>query len=251
MKKMHMWIGRALLLALLAGALLVLSGCSSRSVATKSVKVSGGRVQESTLNSKVSYSEMSPNDLNYYPDPQGTYWTNGGKTLVVEGAFYNFTSEFDVVGLKNCVIYMVDRDENIIVKAKVNESAVSVIPHNGSARYNLPLKNIPGGSAAYAANELFPRLETSFTYVAHEGANCSHCGGSSVGSKHDSVKVGSTCGWCGGEGRIKCDWCEGTGKNLDYDSLSAFYKMMSKRYCIVCDGKGYIECDRCHGSGVE
>ncbi len=251
MKRTHSAIKNAILLVVLAAAILVSSGsaCHSDRRGTADVSKDAHRAILSSGNGK-----MNPDDINYYPDANGRYWANNGKTFVMEGAFYNFSSEFDVVELEDCVIYLVDRTDNVVATVNVNEAAVGVIPHNGSARYNLTVNKVPGGSAAYTANELFPRLETYFNYADHKPKNCPYCHNVSVNpsaSRAGSETVTHTCGWCLGEGTIQCSACKGSGKNDVYDSLSPIMKGMAKSYCEACDGKGYIVCGRCNGSGVE
>lgn len=190
---------------------------------------------------------MDPDDFEYYPF--NTYWS--GSKLVVEGGFYNFTSEYDVTGLENAVIYMVDPDDNVVATVQVNETAVGVVPHNGESIYNFTVSDITGGSSAYKATSLRPILETEFFYAEHQAGNCPYCGGVSVAQSSGSRSSNIVCTWCDGKGYTTCIVCKGTGINEDYDKLSPVQKGFQKRYCEACDGKGAIECGRCHGSGIE
>lgn len=191
--------------------------------------------------------EMNPDDLEYYP--VNTYWS--GADLVVEGGFFNFTSEYDVTGLENAVIYMVDSDYNVVATVQVNEAAVGVVPHNGESIYNFTVSSITGGSTAYKATSLRPVLETEFTYAEHQAGSCPYCGGVPVVPSPSSGANNNICTWCDGKGYTTCIVCKGTGVNEDYDKLSPVQKAFQKRYCESCDGNGVIECGRCHGSGID
>lgn len=185
------------------------------------------------------------NDIGYYASR--TYWINNGTKLVVEGSFFNFTSDYDFIELVDTYINIVDKHDNVVARVKVNENNVSVIPHNGAYPYNFTVSSIPGGSSTYKASELFPRLETDFTYVQHQSQNCPYCGNISI-TNHSSISNhGIECEHCHGTGYVTCPDCGGTGK-LD-NSITGVIRSIFGGKCQRCDGKGKIFCNHCHGLG--
>lgn len=118
---------------------------------------------------------MNPDNLEYYPS--NAYWTNRGRTLVMEGAFINLSDDYDITQLEDAVIYLTDSAGDIVASVNVNERVVGAIPHKGKSVYNFTVSTIRGGSLYYNAWDLTPTLETKFNYTQCEGRNCRFCGG--------------------------------------------------------------------------
>ena len=209
--------------------------------------------------------EMDPDKLIYVPS--NVEWLKNGTKLVVEGAFYNLSSEYDVIGFEEVVFYMVDKDEKVITTVDVNTDTIPVVPHNGSCTYNFVINDLEGASEAYQRYKayraygifgLVPKLEAEFNYVSCEGYNCSYCGGSSrnggnsggTGASGDSAR----CTECGGTGDsdIKCTNCDGTGIDPAYEmTKGSVLHAFAEEECSVCGGSGFKKCMFCGGTGEE
>lgn len=94
--------------------------------------------------------------------------------------------------------------------------------------------------------------DTQYHYSDNEGYTMTASPRYSYAHNYDDYSyMKTTCGWCAGQGTIKCRVCKGTGENSIYDQLSPVLKGFEKPYCEGCDGNGYIICGRCNGSGME
>lgn len=200
----------------------------------------------SAANAKESR-EMDPSNLIYIPSDMT--WKNDGTELVVEGAFYNLSSEYDIVGL-----------EETIITVYADTDHIQLVPHNGSCTYNFVIDGLEGISETYKGNKkygtfsLIPKRETEFEYVACEGNNCRYCGGSSksANSKKTEYRNSKVCSECGGSGKstYKCTYCDGSGVDPAYETnKNSVLQFFTEKECAVCGGSGYSSCLFCGGSG--
>ena len=58
----------------------------------------------------------------------------------------------------------------------------------------------------------------------------------------------TTCGSCGGTGKVSCSACNGTGRISRFTSLGGGGVEINS--CTVCYGTGRMKCDFCGGRGV-
>ena len=187
-------------------------------------------------------------------------WLENGTKLVVYGSFYNMSSEYDVIGIKEGTFYIVDSEEKeVITMVDINTEAVSVVPHNGACTYNFVINDLEGAEnayqrhKAYGANGVYPSLEAEFYYDACEGVNCSYCGGiRNSGGKNSGGRNSTQCSECRGTGRsdLACLNCGGSGVDPAYEiTKGSVLHGFTEKDCAVCNGSGYQKCSFCGGTG--
>ena len=164
-------------------------------------------------------------------------WLENGTKLVVYGSFYNMSSEYDVIGIKEGTFYIVDSEEKEVITMVDMEGA-----ENAYQRHK-----------AYGANGVYPSLEAEFYYDACEGVNCSYCGGiRNSGGKNSGGRNSTQCSECRGTGRsdLACLNCGGSGVDPAYEiTKGSVLHGFTEKDCAVCNGSGYQKCSFCGGTG--
>lgn len=209
---------------------------------------------------------MDSDDLIYECDDV-TFQDSG--TLLVEGTFYNLSSDYDVIGLEDIEFSIVNNKGKEIESASINRSNIELIAHDGSTGHAFELE--VNGNAQQYKNSTAILEKITFTWAECEGKNCRYCGGSSqninnncksansnTSSYSDSddydywidcfyCKGSGTCNQCNGSGRKSngrmCTYCDGTGDCPRCEGLG-------ERKLIMVNGKEYVVCAFCHGSTI-
>lgn len=195
-------------------------------------------------------SDRDTDDSPLFYMPSNRYWTKQGTELVVEGSILNLSSDYDVIELRNAVIYINDLDGNTLASCNVNEDYVGAIAHNGSIVYNFTIDDIPGGGASYRASGMIPVLVTDYVLADHLRVDCPHCNNETteyVSGSDEIVPDRTVCTHCNGVGLVTCPDCKGTGK-LD-ENIKGVLRAFEHGRCVLCEGEGKVYCSWCNGQG--